>query len=101
MCVFNLGVQFALHGYDNQVAGDFQSAISWYQKALSAGEKPPAWAYYNTARCLARLGKPEPALDFLRQALEHGFDDIDAARQEPDLESLHSAPGWVTIIPAQ
>lgn len=98
-CALNLSVQFAFHGYDSQIAGDFQSAFTWYQKAFSADGKAPAWAYYNAARCLARLGKPEPALDFLRQALEHGFDDIDAARHEPDLESLRSAPGWVTIFP--
>jgi GNAT superfamily N-acetyltransferase len=97
MCILNQGVQFALHGFDLRSAGVYPEALEWYQKSLATGSAP-AWAYYETARCLARLDQPEAAIEALRQAAEHGFDHWAAARGEPDLKTLRKHPAWDTIV---
>jgi tetratricopeptide (TPR) repeat protein len=100
LCIFNLGVQFAMQAYDARLAGDIPAALDWYRQALAAGSAP-AWAYYEAARCMARLEQPEEAITALGQAVEHGFDNFSAARSEPDFEGLKQHPTWNTIIPAQ
>jgi len=71
---------------------------------LSTGELQAA--LYNAACCSAKLGDVAAGLDFLRAAVEAGFDDWDALRKgDADLAPLRSAPGaewgqFVARLPA-
>jgi Zn-dependent protease len=56
----------------------------------------PAFAY-NAACSLARLGRVEEGLDWLRRALEAGFDDQEALDQDPDLAALRGTPRFDEI----
>jgi hypothetical protein len=49
---------------------------------------------YNQACCLALSGNKEAAFERLRFAIDHGFTDLDSAKTDPDLASLHDDPRW-------
>lgn len=96
-CQFDLAVQFSLYGYNLRRTGDNLGALAWYQKANMAGSAP-AWADFELACCLAHQGQLEQALAALHQALTKGFDNLEAVKNEPDLDALKKLPDWDTII---
>jgi GNAT superfamily N-acetyltransferase len=98
LCVFDLGVQFALHGLDHTRSGEYQTALSWFERANAAGSAP-AWTGYEAARCLARLGQTESAISQLRLAVSRGFDNLNAIRTEGDFDCLHHHSEWKTLLP--
>jgi RimJ/RimL family protein N-acetyltransferase len=97
LCVFDLAVQFAIHGNDHRSAVRLEDALAWYERSVAHGGAP-AWVYYNTASCLARLNQPEQALHYLRQALEYGFDDLEHLAADLSFTSLHTHPAWEALI---
>ncbi len=44
--------------------------------------------YYNLACIYARWNKPDEAVSWLRQAIDHGFGDLDLIRRDPDLAGI-------------
>lgn len=56
--------------------------------------------WYNLACCLALLERPDEALDALEKAVEHGFRNVDHARQDVDLESLRERPAFQRLLEA-
>ena len=53
---------------------------------------------YNLACCYARLGKPAPALRWLRRALDGGFNAHATLVNDPDLAPLQGHPGFDTLM---
>ena len=97
LCVMNPAIQFALHGDDHRATGAYQEAMTWYRKATEI-DAAPAWVFYNAARCLAQLRERKAAFDYLSQAIQRGFDDLDQIRQEVDLVPLHADPAWESLF---
>ncbi|MDH3734047.1 MAG: protein kinase [Gemmatimonadota bacterium] len=60
------------------------------------------WNYqpYFAGRIFEILGRRAPALQYLRESLEEGFDPLMFER-DPWLEELRADPGWAAILEAQ
>ncbi len=72
--------------------GDYEAAIEAFQKSIEAGYKEEA-ATYNIACGYALLGNSDRAFEYLKKAMDEGFDVGDYLHDD-DLDSLHSDPRW-------
>lgn len=57
-----------------------------------------ATAHYNLACSLALSNKPLDALEALRTAVKHGYNDYEWMRQDPDLQSLRTDPEFQRLL---
>ena len=55
-------------------------------------------AHYNLACSLALSNRPLDALETLATALQHGYDDYEWMRQDPDLQSLKTDPEFLRLL---
>lgn len=77
---------------------DMSGAIAAYEKALELRHGYPAETAYMIARCHAKLGQPEAALDRLDQALRLGLRDVAPARTEEDFAALRDNPRFRELV---
>jgi hypothetical protein len=61
-------------------------------------ESPSAEDAYSLACCHALAGNRDAAFDQLRAARARGYRDLDAAKADPDLASLHDDPRWPAVL---
>jgi tetratricopeptide (TPR) repeat protein len=81
-------LQLAGARHNNQ---DYAGAITAYEKAMSLGVNGlRSDIPYEVARCYARLGKRNLALDWFEKAMKVGYRDLQNAQQDAELQSLHS-----------
>ncbi|MEK6335563.1 MAG: tetratricopeptide repeat protein [Acidobacteriota bacterium] len=91
-------------GFWNQLANalyqskDYRKSIAAYEKVLEFRGGFPSDAAYNIACCYALLGEKEPALKWLEKAFEMGFRNLDHARTDSDLDSLHNEARFIRIV---
>ncbi len=71
----------------------FAQAAAFYEQALVAGSNDPD-AAYGAACCYALSGGRDEAFAFLSKAGELGWNNVDHARKDADLESLRTDPRW-------
>jgi tetratricopeptide (TPR) repeat protein len=72
---------------------DYAGAITAYEKAMSLGVNGlRSDIPYELARCYARLGKRNLALEWFEKAMKVGYRDLQNAQQDAELQSLHSDP---------
>lgn len=74
----------------------YDEAIQWYTRSLA--ENAPEWVYYRIGQTHALLGNNDAALDYLEQAVERGWDEVDYTRQNPDFAALHTAERWQKLF---
>ncbi len=68
------------------------------RRVLGPNHPEVARSLYGLA-CLESLrGRPTEALDWLRQAVEAGFNDVRQIAEDPELESLHGDPRFDTLL---
>jgi RimJ/RimL family protein N-acetyltransferase len=94
---FDAVINLAVNGNMRFAQADYQGAAEWYERALQAGGDQ-AWIFWNAACANARLGAHQVALQRLREAFEHGFDDLERLQNSEHLENLHALPGWKTLL---
>ena len=91
-------------GFWNQLADafyqskDYRKSISAYEKAVELRAGFPSNAAYNIACCYALLGEKENALRWLEKSFAMGFRDLEQARIDSDLQSLHGDPRFLRIV---
>lgn len=67
-------------------------------RSICALEPENCISLYNYACSLALLNKKEEALDFLKQAIRHGYSDFLHISQDPDLKTLREEPKFAEIL---
>ena len=77
-----------LHNDEN-----YREAIAAFAKSIEAGRKEAA-ASYNIACGYALLGEPDRAFEWLKRAMDAGFDLSHYIDHDDDLDSLKSDPRW-------
>jgi len=82
---------------DALIEKDWPKAAAALARFLETYKDDPT-SYYNYACCLARLAKTDEALAALARAVEKGFTEADAARKDPDLESLQGNPAFDALL---
>lgn len=76
--------------------GARDDAIRWYERAIELDPKLSE-AYYNIACIHSLENRKDEAIEWLRQALENGFDDFEHMKRDPELESLHGDPRFMSL----
>ncbi len=94
---FDEAANLAVNGNMRLRAGDPGGAVPWFERAIASGRARP-WAYLAAARAYAGAGQPDAALVALRMAVERGYRDVEELKRAEELRSLHSLPGWQTLV---
>jgi tetratricopeptide (TPR) repeat protein len=79
-------------------AREYQKAIAAYEKALTLRAGFPSVSAYRIACCYARLGDTGQALTWLEKAFALGLRNLEDARAEDDLRSLHGEPRFRKLV---
>jgi len=90
------GVWFRL-GVSRRHLGDTEGAMFALQQARAAGA-PESFVKSEIARVLADSGDTGPAMAMLEEAVLAGYQDLEALRSDPGLDSLRTQPGYPAII---
>jgi len=77
-----------LHNDEN-----YEAAIEAFKKSIDDGYREDA-ASYNIACGYARLGNADAAFEWLKKAMDAGFDVASYLGRDDDLDSLKSDPRW-------
>lgn len=75
----------------------FERAEHEFQRVLEL-EPQNETAWYNLACTYSRWGKIDQAIEHLRRAVEHGFDDTSHMEKDSDLDPLRQDPRFREII---
>lgn len=83
--------------------GKFDEAKKLYGELLQKANQAPgqaglAGAWYDFACGAAIAGRGEEAFGYLRQAVEHGYNDADHMAKDDDLKSLRGDPRFEEIV---
>jgi Flp pilus assembly protein TadD len=76
--------------------GDYKEAIAAFGKAIEDGYREDA-ASYNIACGYALLGEKDKAFEWLKRAMDEGFELAGYLRSDDDLENLHGDPRWAEL----
>ncbi|TFG33040.1 tetratricopeptide repeat protein [Candidatus Thorarchaeota archaeon] len=87
-------------GYAQRDLEDYESAIESTENALrvESGQNELDQANYNLACYYALLGRNKEAMDYLKEALENNDSMKEWAREDSDLNSLRSEPGFEFLV---
>jgi tetratricopeptide (TPR) repeat protein len=80
-------------GMDLHHDEDYEAAIEAFKKSIELGYNEDA-ASYNIACGYARLGNADAAFEWLKKAMDEGFDVAGYMGRDDDLDSLKSDPRW-------
>jgi Tfp pilus assembly protein PilF len=94
---FDEAVNLANNGYFAHGRGEYAEAMAFFKKAFALGDVPD-WIYWWAACDSALTNQPNEALEFLNQAIEHGFDNLESILSSKHLVSLHETDGWRELI---
>jgi tetratricopeptide (TPR) repeat protein len=79
-------------------AKEYKQAIAAYEKALDLRAGFPWLSAYRIACCHCLLGDKAQALSWLDKAFAMGFRNLEEARTNDDLKSLHSEPRFRKLV---
>ena len=87
---YNLGILY-------YKKGEFDKAICQYQESLSIQPDNPS-TYYNIACMYSMQNRIEKSLDFLKIAIEKGYDNWDLIKSDKDLENVRSTSHYKKLL---
>mgnify|MGYP001234813816 CR=1 FL=1 len=93
LAYFDATLNHAVHGNIAFQQGEYDQAVTRYKEAMAKGAAP-VWVYWNAACASAQLGSRSAALDYLDQAIDRGFDDLERLLSSKHLTGLHDTEGW-------
>jgi Zn-dependent protease len=77
--------------------GEHAAAAALYGTAFEGGRRPSD--AYNAACGHARAGDPVRAVEWLKRALDAGFDDYESLWSDPDLKEVRASPEIAARVP--
>ena len=101
------------HGFLKSQNKEYEETIKWYEKIIEAanekateylesdylqGEFPIESVYFRTSTFYSVLGKKKIAVDYLRKAIERGFQKEEQLLKNEFLKSLHGTAEWNELI---
>jgi eukaryotic-like serine/threonine-protein kinase len=89
-----LAVTFSHDGRYNEAQKLFREVIQKSNKQ----NKPESGAWYNFACGAAIAGHHDEAIQYLGEAVDHGFHDGDGMAGDVDLKSLHGDPRFAALV---
>ncbi len=83
--------------YQSFVEGDYARAATLIEQHLDRSPHDSGMLY-NAACAYSRLGDPDRAASYLRQAVESGLTDADQIARDPDLEAIRRHPIYTSLM---
>jgi len=80
--------------------GDYANAIVHFEKAMQREPRLKPKVSYDIARAYAQEGKVREATQWLRRAVDAGFQDWDRIRTDEDLANIRDTAQYLTIMKA-
>jgi tetratricopeptide (TPR) repeat protein len=77
--------------------GEYNKSISVFKKIIGLQPDKPA-AYYNIACIYARQNSKKDAIDWLKKAVEKGYDNWDLIKRDKDLENIRNSIDYNKMI---
>jgi hypothetical protein len=96
-CMFDEAEHLAELGMRLFWEKNFKGSIELFEEAFRKG-KVPVWGYYLAARAHSSLGNIKVAIMRLKDAVDHGWENIDHTEQCMDFEPLHHLNQWNEIL---
>ena len=75
----------------------YNEAINEFLQLIAIIPETPA-LYYNIACLEARQNNHEKAVDWLKKAMHHGYDNWDHIKTDPDLENIRNTIYFQTLM---
>jgi RimJ/RimL family protein N-acetyltransferase len=99
-CVRHEAYYLAAMAYGHSQNGDHAAAAEGYKRACASPDQPPwgNWYWFLTALSLCRIDQYQDAMIYLQGAVERGYDDLEAIRDEDEFEPLHKYPAWTELL---
>jgi RimJ/RimL family protein N-acetyltransferase len=94
---YNRSIAMGVRGNQHFDKKEYQEATEWYIKAIEENDAP-AWIYWITACAYANLDQREKAFEYLDQAINHGFRDIDHIKNSQYFMKWHGTNEWRALI---
>jgi RimJ/RimL family protein N-acetyltransferase len=95
--MFVESINLAVNGNTFFNRQNYAEAIVWYLKSLE-NDEAPAWVFWNTACAYAHLDDKSASFEYLLQAVERGFSDIEFIRNSKHFTKWHHTQEWVDLI---
>ena len=83
-------------GMSHHSLGQYQQAVEAMLKAEAIGHNPTVM--YNLACAYARLGNKDKAFEWLNQAAQRGFGQVQTLENDPDLAGLHADARYKPLV---
>jgi serine/threonine protein kinase len=78
-------------------AGRISAAVTEGERALKLSTGDPIMMYYGA--CLySRLGEKPKAVELLKNAVGHGYENFDWIKRDPDFNGIRDEPGYVELM---
>jgi eukaryotic-like serine/threonine-protein kinase len=74
----------------------FREAIAKQDKSAKQGDDYSIW--YSFACVAAAADRPDDALQYLQEAINHGYNNAEGLMADPELKNLHSSPNFQQLI---
>ena len=87
----NLGLVFSS-------MGRLQESLDYFKKTVSLAPHYNPVVYYNIACIFGRMHQPEASIEWLGDAVRHGYENWDLIQSDPDLDSIRNHPGYQRLI---
>jgi serine/threonine protein kinase len=91
-----LGTAMALEHRYAEASGLFRDAIEKQDNSKGQGDRFKVW--YSFACVAVAANHPDDALQYLREALNRGYKDVDALMADNDLKSLRPNPKFQQLV---
>lgn len=95
--LFDSALNLAVNGNACIEREDFREAVDWFNRAISGGDVP-AWVFWNAACAYAHLNEKTNSFQYLNQAVDKGFTDLDYINNSQHFAHWHETPEWTRII---
>jgi RimJ/RimL family protein N-acetyltransferase len=78
--------------------GDYAKTVQYYEQVFALRDENPDYYYHLVASASAHLGHHERALEYLRAAVDHGWQHLEWTEKQPEFSILRDSAEWNTIL---
>jgi hypothetical protein len=79
-------------------AEDYEGALARYRQAERLGGKLGNSRLYNAAWAASLAGHHDESVEWLRKAIDAGFEDLPHIQSDPDLDAIREHPGYLEQV---
>jgi RimJ/RimL family protein N-acetyltransferase len=78
--------------------GEYARTVQYYEQVFKLRDENEDYYYHLAASAWALLGNKEKAIEYLKRAVDQGWEHIDFTKEQEEFEILHGMPEWDAIL---